>query len=1031
MKSNKCSVKAFFVCFCILVGTVNLAYCAIDEAHWSIIGPTAVTFDWRGSDNTIYYGTTSGDITNSMVASPANPTPTDSSGSYWECALTGLSVDTLYYYKIGSSGTQHTFRTPPAPGTSGFTMVATSDWQENGDEHTLNGMKQIAAIAPRFVLVLGDLTGADDNGIFLVHKRFADMMVWSQDAAYMANWGNHDWEDNTKKPSAAWMNNIKGRIAMPNSQTVASSPSGGGEEWGWFDYGNARFITMPDWYTDPTYDEWKTGAEPVFQAAQNDSNIKWIVVLLHRPAYSTGHHTNDGTEPPATQINYFADKYNKFVLCINAHNHVCERSIPSQTHNVLHVCDGSPYLTQAWSMPPQSFTAFRAERDGFLKITFNIDSIQGWFIAADHKSGEEASDKNPGDVVDSWTITPRVNADANALAPKQITLAKANVPSSDTADQIHFTIISNTAVTFDWIGTADSIYYGTSAGSLNNTVVAVHPSELPVVANPWTSNPGPFWEARLTGLQQNTLYYYKIGSSGQVHKFKSPPPAGTAGFRVCSTSDMHDSSTECVAMFNQIAGLNPALVLTTGDTTGGDSGGQEYVDTRFHDAMVWSQDAAWMPIWGNHDWEDNPKSDDLRTLKGRFDIPNAGTVPSSPADGAGGYERYEDWGWFDYGNTRFISWPERYVSSTWGEWQFLAAPVFLVAQNDPNIKFIVTFGHQSAYTSTNRRYPGNPDMQNILNDFHTSYSKYKLDLSGHNHQYERYQMPNGMNYVINSTAGAYYHEKWDKQALTKPSNCAYRAIHYGIVVLDISDTAIQGQFICSVNTTRSGEDFSIEEPVCSAPNAVIDSFTIAAPLQNTNAPTPNPTASAPVAASPTSIDKSGKPNETTSSATTSAMTPPGEGSIVIYSDDFEYDNKTGDFPATWKVLPDTRYIYTSNSTTYTGSRCIKFRGACSMEKVISTAGRSNIHVKYARKGDSSNPYEPDEYVFAEWSADGTTWNLLEKTQETTWALKEFVCSSAADNNPNFRLRFRTNTKGTEKFAFVDSLQVFVAAYFKP
>jgi hypothetical protein len=98
-----------------------------------------------------------------------------------------------------------------------------------------------------------------------------------------------------------------------------------------------------------------------------------------------------------------------------------------------------------------------------------------------------------------------------------------------------------------------------------------------------------------------------------------------------------------------------------------------------------------------------------------------------------------------------------------------------------------------------------------------------------------------------------------------------------------------------------------------------------------------------------------------------------------------------------------------------------------MEKVISTVGRSNIHVKYARKGgDSSNPYEPDEYVFAEWSADGTTWNLLEKTQETTWALKEFVCSSAADNNPNFRLRLRTNTKGTEKFAFVDSLQVFVA-----
>ena len=256
MKSDKCSVKAFFVVFCVLVGAVNLAYCAIDEGHWSIIGPTAVTFDWRGSDTTIYYGTSSGDLSNSMVASAASPTPTDSAGSYWEAKLTGLQTNTLYYYKIGSSGTVHTFRTPLLPGSAGnggFTMAACSDLQgstsRNPDTNATNN--QIAAVNPAFVLVVGDLTGYDEQVIGMVHQRFASMMVWSQDAAYMPIWGNHDWK------SVAGMEYIKGRVDFPNPQTYPSSPSPG-EDWCWFDYGNTRFIAYPE----PFSGDWFPGTTP-------------------------------------------------------------------------------------------------------------------------------------------------------------------------------------------------------------------------------------------------------------------------------------------------------------------------------------------------------------------------------------------------------------------------------------------------------------------------------------------------------------------------------------------------------------------------------------------------------------------------------------------------------------------------------------------------------------------------------------------------------------------------------------------------
>jgi hypothetical protein len=408
---------------------------------------------------------------------------------------------------------------------------------------------------------------------------------------------------------------------------------------------------------------------------------------------------------------------------------------------------------------------------------------------------------------------------ANIILSVVVLLHTSLTSDEDTADQIHFSIINNTAVTFDWVGTADCIRYGTDSANFTDSVTAVNSDFLPVTS-PWVSDPGPYWEAKLTGLMEDTIYFYRIGSNGQVKEFRTPPLRGKAGFRICSISDMHQNTKECVGMFNQIAGLKPGLVLTTGDLTGADSDGQQEVSNCFRNAMAWSLGAAWMPAWGNHDWE-NADYDDLRTYKGRFDIPNAQTSPGSPAVSCCG----EDWGWFDYGNTRFISLPERWNSSTtWQDWSRAVRPVFKEAQDDPGIRFIITFGHQSAYTSAEGRYGGSGTLKTILNGLHSNYPKYKLDLSGHNHQYERYSLPDGMNYIINSTAGSYY-RGWDSPA--RPDNCSFRAIHYGILVLDFSDNAIHGQFVCSAGTTKNSTYYKpLEEDVCTAPGTAIDTFTI-------------------------------------------------------------------------------------------------------------------------------------------------------------------------------------------------------------
>ncbi|HLP74185.1 MAG TPA: metallophosphoesterase family protein [Bacteroidales bacterium] len=391
---------------------------------------------------------------------------------------------------------------------------------------------------------------------------------------------------------------------------------------------------------------------------------------------------------------------------------------------------------------------------------------------------------------------------------------------SGTADQVHFSIIDDTSVTFDWTGSADVIEIGIRPGKLNKVIKAQQPSFLPVTS-PWKSDPGPYHEARLTGLKKNTVYYYKIGDN-QVKEFKTPPLPGTAGFRIVLTTDMHEGSAETLSMFAQIAGLKPDIVLTTGDITGAGPDGQKNVSQRFHDAMAWSQTAAWIPAWGNHDWEYDT-IDDLRTYKGRFDIPHPGTISESPAISCCG----EDWGWFDYGNTRIISLPEPWESSVRSEWLTQVAPVFEEAQENPQIKFIITFGHRSAYTSTNRRSPGEQSLRTMLDKLHADYPKYKLDLSGHNHQYERYLLPGDMTYVVNVSTGSYYHEGW--QTPEKPENCAFRAIHYGILVLDVSENSIDGRLECSAGSTQQGPDYKpLEEMVCKNSGDIIDSFVIEA-----------------------------------------------------------------------------------------------------------------------------------------------------------------------------------------------------------
>jgi Calcineurin-like phosphoesterase len=377
---------------------------------------------------------------------------------------------------------------------------------------------------------------------------------------------------------------------------------------------------------------------------------------------------------------------------------------------------------------------------------------------------------------------------------KPVRRTEASAPTRE----IHYTFAGATAVVFDWAGGASTLRYGRTS-RYTRKIVGRRSTPAP------SSSAGPFWEARLTGLRRGTRYHYSIGG-GPDGTFTTAP---TRRFRFDVEGDVGDSASASRVgpTQSQIAGDKPAFVIVAGDLTYGNINGQASVDRHFDDVMVWSRRAAYMPAWGNHEWDSS--GDDLRNYKGRFAIPHGQASPGAPSQGCCG----EDWGWFDAGGVRFISYPEPYTRATWSEWQSRADRLMAAAQRSRKIHFIVTYGHRPAYSTG--YHSGESTLASILDSFGDRYPKFVLNLNAHSHDYERFRPIHGVVHITAAGGGAPLESPWRRT----DSRTAYRAMHLEHLRVDVTATRIELQAVC-------GSPSSADDTSCRVGD-VIDSYTIA------------------------------------------------------------------------------------------------------------------------------------------------------------------------------------------------------------
>jgi hypothetical protein len=289
-------------------------------------------------------------------------------------------------------------------------------------------------------------------------------------------------------------------------------------------------------------------------------------------------------------------------------------------------------------------------------------------------------------------------------------------------------------------------------------------------------DPGPFWEAVLTGLAPGTTYHYTIGDTGIDHTFSTAP---TGDF---TWVDMGDTGTTLcqswMAGIQQlVADQHPAFVTHGGDISYANECGEPAVHRYYVEQQVWSTGAAFMPVWGNHEY--GPPSanaplgtprDTLANYKGRSAIPNPQTVPndgpnqiSNPGCGAESSSGTntcpgEDWGWFYAGHVLFISYPEPWPGA-YPAWEQTVHGVMQQAQDDPGVDFVVTYGHRPAYTSSAQ---ANTDLRTALTQLAGDFSptaanptgKYVLNVNHHVHAEEVFAPIGGLVNITDGGGGA-------------------------------------------------------------------------------------------------------------------------------------------------------------------------------------------------------------------------------------------------------------------------------------
>lgn len=281
-------------------------------------------------------------------------------------------------------------------------------------------------------------------------------------------------------------------------------------------------------------------------------------------------------------------------------------------------------------------------------------------------------------------------------------------------------------------------------------------------------------EVSITGLSQDTKYFYQIGTtivnipSDAQTFFKTALPAGTTtDFTAWVTGDFGDGTpgqtavkqaykTYAANVANNIPGGKADFWLWLGDNAYPNGTASEYTATVFNVYPEILKNTPLFPSVGNHDYANHgdvffPAPFPYPTTYEYF---NAFTMPTSGQLGgvASGTKRYYS---YNYGNVHFIVLDSYGVFTGGTTIDAVNNPMYTWLNSDlmaNTKKWIVCYFHHAPYAQGTHNSDTQFSMKNIRQYYLPLLESYHVDLvlSGHSHSYERSFLING-HYGIEST----------------------------------------------------------------------------------------------------------------------------------------------------------------------------------------------------------------------------------------------------------------------------------------
>jgi hypothetical protein len=261
--------------------------------------------------------------------------------SEWTAYIENLEPNTLYYYRVGTwtsfdesseefTGANlspvYSFKTAKAKGSHDpFTFMSAGD-SRGGYEGIQENIQRLKDMKADFWLFNGDMT---DLG------RQEEWGSWFEAMSPLLNYtvlmpvqGNHE--------IVAEIYYLQ--FALPAVDGLEEKYS----EYAWsFDYQNAHFIGLNS-NSESIIEAQKPWLEADLAAASQDSQIEWIFVMYHHPAYSacTKHGSDDRVQK------YWVPLFDKYGVDISfsGHDHDYERSKPIRGNSVASDGKGVIYI---------------------------------------------------------------------------------------------------------------------------------------------------------------------------------------------------------------------------------------------------------------------------------------------------------------------------------------------------------------------------------------------------------------------------------------------------------------------------------------------------------------------------------------------------------------------------------------------------------------------------------------------------------------------------------------------------------------